>query len=107
MLWQVFLLYSLITIPKKVDPTKLISSLEENVDYFKQIACLSHPNGPDSCGCSQCGRRVVDGLFSLADIQRLHEIVEKGISQRNISVGGPTIVDINTGESPYRWIQNR
>ena len=43
-----------------------------------------------------CRRRIVDGLFSEDDITRLHGIAEKGMATRE-SVGGPTILDINTG----------
>jgi hypothetical protein len=39
---------------------------------------------------------VVDKLFSDDEIVQLHEIAKKGMSQRK-AVGGPTILDINTG----------
>lgn len=39
---------------------------------------------------------ILDGLFDESDIKRLHQIVDKGMSQRP-SLGGPTILDINTG----------
>jgi predicted 2-oxoglutarate/Fe(II)-dependent dioxygenase YbiX len=48
------------------------------------------------CITDKCLRRVTDGLFTSKDIDRLHEIVEKGMSQRS-ALGGPTILDINTG----------
>lgn len=45
---------------------------------------------------SHCKRRVVDGLFTTEDISTLRQIAEKGMSTRE-NVGGPTILDINTG----------
>ena len=44
----------------------------------------------------KCGYRIVDNLFSEADISRLHAIASKGLSTRPRR-GGPTILDINTG----------
>lgn len=49
-----------------------------------------------SCVPKKCGRRIVDGLFSEDDITNLHDIVKKGMAHRE-AVGGPTILDINTG----------
>lgn len=43
-----------------------------------------------------CGRQIIDGRFSLEDIDKLQQIVEKGMAQRT-APGGPTILDVNTG----------
>lgn len=50
----------------------------------------------NECFSNLCGSKIMDGLFSLEEIERLHTIVRKGMAQR-VSVGGPTILDINTG----------
>lgn len=43
-----------------------------------------------------CGRKVIDGLFTDIEIKSLLDIADKGMSQRQTR-GGPTILDINTG----------
>jgi hypothetical protein len=48
------------------------------------------------CQSTNCGLRVVDGLFDLSDVVKLHDIAQKGMAQRP-ATGGPTILDINTG----------
>lgn len=40
--------------------------------------------------------RIIDNIFSQEDVQKLHDVVKKGMDQRK-SLGGPTILDINTG----------
>jgi hypothetical protein len=49
------------------------------------------------CKAKSCARRVTDGLFSELEIENLHNVVQKGMSQR-AALGGPTILDINTGD---------
>lgn len=66
-----------------------------SVDYYYQVDCLTIFE-KSQCHTDQCGRKVVDGIFSTKDIEQLHRIVEKGMSHRD-SLGGPTILDINTG----------
>jgi hypothetical protein len=48
------------------------------------------------CKSLVCARRVEDGLFTQSEIERLHRVAKKGMSHRK-AVGGPTILDINTG----------
>ena len=57
-----------------------------------KIKEVGHP-----CLPSKCSRHVMDGVFEESDITALHEIAKKGMSSRGTSVGGPTILDINTG----------
>lgn len=68
---------------------------ESTVDYFSSVDCLTSFE-KSQCHTDQCGRKVVDGIFSSQDIEQLHQIVKKGMSYRE-SLGGPTILDINTG----------
>jgi hypothetical protein len=42
-----------------------------------------------------CARIVMDEIFTQTEIQNLHEIAKKGMA--NKTLGGPTILDINTG----------
>jgi hypothetical protein len=71
-------------------------------DLFIAVPCEAQYTSEDPahhsspCGTNSCGRRVVDNLFSEEDIASLLRIVEKGMSHRE-SLGGPTILDINTG----------
>jgi len=53
-------------------------------------------NGPPSCSQAKCARRIVDGVFSSEDVSGLLNIARKGMKLRP-SLGGPTILDINTG----------
>jgi hypothetical protein len=52
----------------------------------------------DKCSdfTGNCARLILDSQFEQEDIITLHEIAEKGMNTRE-SVGGPTILDINTG----------
>jgi hypothetical protein len=78
-----------------VNPAATTISAADAVDYKISVPCkTSFP--VSTCHTSNCGRRIVDGVFADADIQLLHAIVEKGMSTRP-SLGGPTILDINTG----------
>lgn len=93
--------------------TFVLTNAQEGVDYIKAtdyvndfrktVPCRSmftniqsNPNVKKECIPSECLRRVIDGVFSDADVERLHEIAKKGMSQRT-ELGGPTILDINTG----------
>lgn len=70
-----------------------------NTDYFTPVNCdFTAPIMP--CWKNYCARRIADGLFSDKDIENLHLIATKGISRRK-GIGGPTIIDINTGMSHY------
>jgi len=60
-------------------------------EVLNQSTCVVREKNGDFCGY-----RVVDGLFSSEDISLLHAIVNKGLSRRK-QLGGPTILDINTG----------
>jgi hypothetical protein len=60
------------------------------------VTCSHSKEFPPGCTPSHCGRHVLDGLFPQEDIDRLHAIAEKGLRLRE-SVGGPSIIDINTG----------
>lgn len=83
------------------------SPLIEDEEYLHTLPCKAmHTDHDDSdqgldASClspslSHCKRRVVDGLFTTEDISTLRQIAEKGMSTRE-NVGGPTILDINTG----------
>jgi hypothetical protein len=68
--------------------------LEE--DYTRNMTCKHEPHvysdGYEigTCNTELCSRRVVDGLFSIEDIEKLLMIVNKGLSTRN-NLGGPTV----------------
>jgi hypothetical protein len=68
---------------------------KNHANYYAPVPCrTSFPLS--TCHPNNCGRRVVDEVFSNEDIEKLHYIAEKGMSSRP-SLGGPTILDINTG----------
>lgn len=81
--------------------TKFIKSTDW-VDYTLEVPCQSFDElqGKESmtpeCLTQNCARRVVDGIFDQADVDKLLAIANKGMSQRT-DFGGPTILDINTG----------
>jgi|EP01046_Picozoa_sp_COSAG06_P002308 hypothetical protein len=55
---------------------------------------------PAGCYPTTCGRAVIDGFFSEAEVKGLLEIVEHGMARAGSptsEVGGPTIMDLNTG----------
>lgn len=68
--------------------------LEE--DYIRNMTCKHEPHiyndGYEigTCNTELCSRRIVDGLFSVKDIEKLLMIVNKGLSTRN-NLGGPTV----------------
>lgn len=82
---------------------KLLSAKESISDHHQRIPCLNsldtlqgkEPYNQE-CLTTQCGRRIIDGVFEESDINKLLSIARKGMSYRNDS-GGPTILDINTG----------
>jgi hypothetical protein len=65
-------------------------------DVHHEVPCSKSVELMPQCSPSHCGRHVTDGLFPEEDIMRLHAIARKGLSLRD-SVGGPSIIDINTG----------
>eukprot|EP01041_Mallomonas_annulata_P008030 gene8031-16458_t len=62
------------------------------VDCFSRL----QEKGPKECHPHNCARIIMDNVFSIEDIDNLHSIALKGMSQRP-ALGGPTILDINTG----------
>jgi hypothetical protein len=58
-----------------------------------QVSLLSLDTG---CVTSHCARFVEDGLFTDEEVSNLLDIARLGMATRE-SVGGPTILDINTG----------
>ena len=80
----------------------LVLSWDATADHAVTLPCadgmdyVSLYGAPAGCVSSFCGRRVVDDLFSHDDIAILKGIVEKGMGSR-AKLGGPTILDINTG----------
>lgn len=61
---------------------------------YSQICPLSTRSSLESTSVA-CARIILDDIFTDKDIQNLYEIVQKGM--RNKTLGGPTILDINTG----------
>ena len=82
-----------------VQSQKLIS-LEESAAFTVEIPSCTQDFGDakvsQRCKSLVCARRVEDGLFTKTEIERLHRVAKKGMSHRK-AVGGPTILDINTG----------
>lgn len=70
-------------------------SRTSTVNTLWNVTCLS--NYQDICPLFQknCARIVIDGAFEDVDVQNLHKIAQKGMI--NKTLGGPTILDINTG----------
>jgi hypothetical protein len=84
-------------------PEVVTLPMKEFVSFSKTVRCrheLMSAGKGHSPSClvpeEKCGRRVIDGVFSPSDVQPLLEIAKKGMRQRE-SIGGPTILDINTG----------
>lgn len=75
-------------------------SLEESAAFNIEIPSCTQEFGDakvsQRCKSLVCARRVEDGLFTTIEIERLHRVAKKGMSHRK-AVGGPTILDINTG----------
>lgn len=101
----VILLFSLVIALVAVlvvsDESSVVISANKVADFLAEVPCRSSASEDStgySPGCisSTCLRRIVDGIFTDDDIANLHAIARKGMSQRPV-VGGPTILDINTG----------
>eukprot|EP00602_Paraphysomonas_sp_CaronLab_P009781 CAMPEP_0185026834 /NCGR_PEP_ID=MMETSP1103-20130426/11351_1 /TAXON_ID=36769 /ORGANISM="Paraphysomonas bandaiensis, Strain Caron Lab Isolate" /LENGTH=265 /DNA_ID=CAMNT_0027560553 /DNA_START=73 /DNA_END=870 /DNA_ORIENTATION=+ len=60
------------------------------------VPCMAPYNTLCASFTQECSRVVLDGAFSERDITDLRDIAAKGMSARE-SMGGPTILDINTG----------
>jgi hypothetical protein len=73
-----------------LDSNKMVS------EYLRNVTCAHTIQFSASCSTNKCARRVMDDIFSVDDINQLHTIARKGFSQRE-SIGGPSILDINTG----------
>jgi hypothetical protein len=77
-----------------------VISLEESAAFSVEIPSCTQDFGDakvsQRCKSLVCARRVEDGLFTQNEIERLHRVAKKGMSHRK-AVGGPTILDINTG----------
>jgi len=71
---------------------------DDVVDKVINSTCYGYDENANfgRCMTSSCGIRIVDEVFSNSDALKLLEIANKGFSTRP-SVGGPSIVDINTG----------
>jgi len=65
--------------------------------YAVEVPIKSNDPKESTCLPHKGSRLVKDGLFSDDDIETLHRIASKGYATRGEGVGGPTILDINTG----------
>ena len=65
--------------------------------YSANVECKIKDDAKYECLPAECSRHVIDGVFEESDITALHRIAEKGMNSRGPSLGGPTILDINTG----------
>jgi len=70
-------------------------NLEE--PYEAEVQCLIKRDVGKECYPQTCRRKIIDGLFPEEEIDALHDIVNKGMATRKEIVGGPTLLDINTG----------
>ncbi len=75
---------------------EIVANFREENDHCRHENMVLGDNYSPACIVDKCGRRIVDGIFTSDDMNKLHEIVKKGMSFRE-SLGGPTILDINTG----------
>ncbi|CAH0513870.1 unnamed protein product [Peronospora belbahrii] len=91
---------------------KLDSKNMDNSQYIHQkdvvehlrmnVTCASTENARNFVtGCHKkkgeiCGRAVIDNFVTPSQVMRLREIAEIGMKNRS-ALGGPTIMDINTG----------
>ena len=81
-------------------PTGTLIGVSESADFHIETP-KCYQNFNDSkvsarCKTKTCARHVEDGLFEESEIDLLHKIVNKGMKTRP-ALGGPTILDINTG----------
>lgn len=78
----------------------LSSTTRISSSYYRNKTCLSNSNYKGSMLCtkpSSCGRYFVDDVFESSDIGILRDIANKALNTRIETIGGPTIIDINTG----------
>jgi len=98
-LWSFFAIFIIAEILIIAEGAEIIS-VQNDADFTFENPTCNQQYGDiklsPKCITQTCARHVTDGLFTESDIERLHLIVEKGMSQRP-SLGGPTILDINTG----------
>lgn len=92
-----FTLYCLLLSCSKYLALPHLISRHDRVNFRQNNSCTSTsiPQFPE-CSPVSCDRVVVDGLFSLEDVEALRSIATKGMATRE-EVGGPTILDLNTG----------
>lgn len=89
-------------LPRPVVISKDMGGVDSAKDKGASFTFLKHVRcrGPHLDVCpgflSDCSRVVLDHKFHISDIQALHDIAAKGMGTRK-KVGGPTILDINTG----------
>lgn len=75
----------------------VLDTSQELTDMYSAAVDCKIEEAESRCLPTKCSRHVLDGVFKESDISALHQIAEKGMSSRGPSVGGPTILDINTG----------
>jgi hypothetical protein len=88
-------LFGISLLGKRIFGYETISSDQDASSIIWNVTCTAPY--PSICPAFQgnCARVVMDNAFSLEDITNLHAIAQKGMM--NHSLGGPTILDINTG----------
>lgn len=85
-----------------VSSDPIVLSKDDDITLsFPDIPCdhlqqLDQINSKCKIPRNTCSRNIIDGIFSNADVEDLLMIAHKGMNRR-IDVGGPTILDINTG----------
>lgn len=96
-LWIVIL--CLYLVHPSVGETKVVTS-ELTEPIVQEVRCRAMSDeGSAANGCwpnQNCRRKIIDGLFTQEEVHKLIEIADKGYTLRP-RLGGPTIVDINTG----------
>lgn len=78
------------------ESSPLVITAQTQSSFEEVIPCRLSEVEYVGCAAAQCKRRVFDGLFSEKDIVLLTDIAKKGMNIRE-NIGGPTILDINTG----------
>ena len=79
-----------------------ISTSSLSSPFVHNVPCMSNSTYEGTIRCtspkSGCKRFISDGVFSMDDIAILRAIATKALKTRSDNdVGGPTIIDINTG----------
>ena len=74
----------------------VISIQKLNDAYVKRVECEYTADPPMKCWLNNCLRKVIDDAFTSENVKDLQRIASKAITLR-ADIGGPTIVDINTG----------